>query len=60
MLHANAKTESVDGYADIGQVKWAAWRRKEGVEDISEENLDDQVTNVIAIHDPVFVRGPAD
>jgi len=49
---------SVEGYADVGQVKWAAWRRKEGVEDMSEENLDDQMAKVIAILDPVFASGP--
>lgn len=52
--------ESVKEYADIGQAKWAAWRRKEGVEDISEENLDDQMTKVVAILDPVFAAGPGD
>jgi len=52
--------ESVKGYADIGQAKWAAWRRKEGIEDISEENLDDQMAKVIAILDPVFAAGPGD
>ncbi|HWM04068.1 MAG TPA: nucleotidyl transferase AbiEii/AbiGii toxin family protein, partial [Actinophytocola sp.] len=48
----------VEGYAEIGQAKWAAWRRKEGVEDVSEENLDDQMAKVIAIWDPVFASGP--
>ena len=48
---------SVERYAEIGQVKWAAWRRKEGVEDISEEDLDDQMAKVIAVLDPVFVAG---
>jgi hypothetical protein len=38
------------------QVKWAAWRRKEGVEDISEANLDDQMSRVSAVLDPVFSR----
>ena len=44
----------VKGYGAIAQAKWAAWRRKEGVEDISEENLDDQMALVVAVLDPVF------
>lgn len=52
--------DSVDGYADIGQTKWAAWRRKEGVQDISEEQLEDQMAKVVAILDPVFAAGPTD
>ncbi len=51
---------SVAGYAALGQAKWSAWRRKEGVENISEENLDDQMAKVIAILDPVFASGPRD
>lgn len=50
---------SVAGYAEIGQIKWAAWRRKEGIEDISEEQLEVQMAKVIAILDPVFAAGPA-
>ncbi|MCL2544026.1 MAG: nucleotidyl transferase AbiEii/AbiGii toxin family protein [Nocardioidaceae bacterium] len=46
----------VAGYADTGdmQAKWSAWRRKEGVEDISEANLDDQMSRVAEVLDPVF------
>ncbi len=49
----------VAGYAATGdmQAKWAAWRRKEGVEDISEADLDDQMRRVAAVLDPVFSRG---
>jgi hypothetical protein len=44
----------VSGYGAIAQAKWAAWRRKEGLEDISEEDLDRQMALVAAILDPVF------
>lgn len=44
----------IDGYGEIGQNKWAAWRRKEGLGEISEENLDDQMALVAAVLDPVF------
>lgn len=46
----------IAGYGDIGQGKWAAWRRKEGFQEISEENLDDQMGLVAAVLDPVFRR----
>lgn len=42
------------GYGEVAQPKWAAWRRKEGVDDISEELLDDQVALVAGHLDPVF------
>jgi hypothetical protein len=47
-------TPVVAGYGDVGQDKWAAWRRKEGLDAISEEKLDDQMAMVAAILDPVF------
>lgn len=52
--------DSVVGYAAVGQTKWAAWRRKERLEDISEDQLEDQMAQVIAILDPVFASGPED
>lgn len=44
----------VVGYGHIAQAKWAAWRRKHHLEDISEELLDDQMTRVAALIDPIF------
>ncbi len=32
----------------------AAWRRKQGLDEMCEANLDDQMTRVAAILDPVF------
>ena len=49
---------AVAGYGAVAQAKWAAWRRKEGVEDISEADLDDQMVRVAAVLDPVFSRTP--
>ena len=49
----------VVGYGALGQAKWAAWRRKEGLEDISEAKLDDQMAEVAAVLDPVFSRASA-
>jgi len=47
------------GYGQIGQAKWAAWRRKEKLEAVCEESLDDQAALVASYLDPVFARGPA-
>lgn len=44
----------VEGYGSIGQAKWAAWRRKQGLAGVCEANLDDQMLRVAAILDPVF------
>jgi hypothetical protein len=49
----------VVGYGALGQAKWAAWRRKESLEDISEAKLDDQMAEVAAVLDPVFSRASA-
>lgn len=46
------------GYGAVGQVKWAAWRRKEHLESACEENLDDQITLVASYLDSVFAHGP--
>jgi hypothetical protein len=46
------------GYGAVAQPKWAAWRRKEHLESVCEENLDDQITLVISYLDSVFVHGP--
>lgn len=48
------------GYGEVAQPKWAAWRRKEQLEDISEALLDDQVAQVAGYLDPIFSgREPA-
>ena len=33
------------GYGAMGQAKWAAWRRKEQLESVCEENLDEQINS---------------
>jgi hypothetical protein len=47
----------VIGYGAIAQQKWAAWRRKEGLDDISEASLDSQMELVSSYLDPVFSNG---
>jgi hypothetical protein len=46
------------GYGAVGQAKWAAWRRRERLESVCEENLDDHIALVALALDPVFARGP--
>lgn len=48
----------VVGYGEVGQAKWEAWRRKEGLEAVSGQNLDDQLAMVASYLDPVFGIGP--
>ena len=45
------------GYGAVAQRKWAAWRRKEHLELVCAERLDDQVALVVSYLDPVFARG---
>lgn len=49
----------LSGYGEVGQTKWAAWRRKEGLEDTTQEKLSAQVALVASYLDPVFTSGPA-
>jgi hypothetical protein len=46
------------GYGAVGQAKWAAWRSKEHLESVCEENLDDQIALVASCLDSVFANGP--
>lgn len=46
--------EVIDGYGAVGQAKWAAWRRAQKVEAISEADLDEQMTHVASTLDPIF------
>ncbi|MDN5855189.1 MAG: nucleotidyl transferase AbiEii/AbiGii toxin family protein [Actinomycetia bacterium] len=42
------------GYGEVGQAKWAAWRRKERLEPVALPDLDDQVALISSYLDPVF------
>lgn len=46
-----------EGYGALSHSKWAAWRRKERLEHVCDESLDDQIARVIAILDPAFRKG---
>lgn len=48
---------NVVGYGQVGQVKWAAWRRKERLEAVCEADLDHQMALVASYLDPVFSHG---
>lgn len=47
----------VVGYGQIGQAKWAAWRRKERLEAVCDADLDEQMALVASYLDPVFSHG---
>ncbi|HUS60670.1 MAG TPA: nucleotidyl transferase AbiEii/AbiGii toxin family protein [Acidimicrobiales bacterium] len=44
----------LDGYGDIGQQRWAAWRRKQHVEDRVPEAFADVVAAFVAFADPAI------
>ncbi len=48
----------LQGYGALAQPKWAAWRRKQQLEEVCEAELDDQFARVAEILDPVFAHGP--
>lgn len=51
--------DSVAGYGAASQAKWAAWRRKEGIEYVREPNPDNQMLLVIAVLGHISFSGPA-
>jgi len=44
----------IAGYGAVSQAKWAAWRRKNKLQDVREEQLDDQMKLIANILKPVF------
>jgi predicted nucleotidyltransferase component of viral defense system len=51
----SAPSASLSGHDEIAQSKWAAWRTKSDVEDITLAILKDQLTEVSTFLDPIFV-----
>ena len=49
--------EVLDSYADLGQARWAAWRRRTNA-DYVPESFADVLDAVIAFADPVVAAGP--
>lgn len=56
-VHLTPAGPILAGYGSISQPKWAAWRRKEGLEHICDRSLDAQIAATVAVLDPVFARG---
>ncbi|MGH8871103.1 MAG: nucleotidyl transferase AbiEii/AbiGii toxin family protein [Acidimicrobiia bacterium] len=44
----------LEGYGDIGQQKWAAWRRKQQLEDHAPEAFPDLIQAFISFADPAI------
>lgn len=45
---------AVDGYGDVGQAKWMAWRKKNELQERCEALLDDQMAALARFVDPVY------
>lgn len=43
-------------YGAVGQAKWSAWIVKNGVQDVAQAKLDDQIADIVAFADPVYTR----
>jgi hypothetical protein len=51
----SAPSASLTGHDGPAQQKWAAWRKKTDVEDITLAVLNDQLSEVCKFLDPIFV-----
>lgn len=45
---------ALDGYADLAQAKWVAWRRRQGLEDLLPATFDHVLTAIYEFVDPVM------
>jgi Nucleotidyl transferase AbiEii toxin, Type IV TA system len=48
--------DATDGWAEIGQAKWGAWRVRQGVEDVTLPVFGEQLSAVADFMDPVFLN----
>ncbi len=53
-----ALAEVLDGYGDIGQARWAAWRKRQGVDDRTPEQFSELIAAFIEFAEPA-VSGEA-
>lgn len=54
-VELSAPSESLTGHDELAQQKWAAWRKKTDVEDITLPVLNDQLIEVCLFLDSIFV-----
>lgn len=54
-VEISAPSASLSGHDELAQQKWAAWRKKTDVEDITLPVLEDQLSEVGKFLDPVFL-----
>ncbi|CAN5345537.1 nucleotidyl transferase AbiEii/AbiGii toxin family protein [soil metagenome] len=59
-VEISAPSASLSGHDELAQHKWAAWRKKTDVEDITLARLDEQLAEVSNFLDPVFAGRLAD
>jgi hypothetical protein len=55
VVELSAPSTSISGHDDLAQQKWAAWRRKSGVEANTVPTLTDHLIEICSFLDPVFV-----
>jgi hypothetical protein len=53
-------SEMLDGYADIGQPRWAPWRAKLQLTEILPADFRDALEVLLAFADPILTRATAD
>ena len=46
--------EVLDGYGEIAQARWSAWRSKQTPEDRTPESFDDLLGDFLAFVDPIL------
>ena len=54
-VELSAPSASLTAHDELAQQKWAAWRKKTDVEDITLPVLNDQLTEVCLFLDPIFL-----
>jgi hypothetical protein len=48
-------SEVLDGFADLAQTRWAAWRRKQHLQDRLPEDFHTVLDHVVAVADPCLI-----
>jgi hypothetical protein len=59
-VELTALHDVLDGYADIGQPRWAAWRTKLRLSDILPSSFGEVLDSLQAFADPILTGGAAD
>ncbi len=55
-VERTSSRDATDGWAEVGQAKWSAWRSRQGIEAITLADFGEQLQVVTDFIDPVFVN----